>query len=96
MAKTKRQSEIPGTERHKIAEVNTAAEAYVEARDARMKKTESEVETRDALIAVMEKHKLTTYRDDDAAPPLVITVTPGQAKVKVRREDEEDEGGDDE
>jgi hypothetical protein len=91
MPKTKRQLEVPGTERKKLKEANDAAEAYVDARDTRMRHTEKEVEARDALVAVMEKHHLTVYRDDEADPPLVVTLTPGKAKVKVRRADDDDD-----
>lgn len=87
-----RQTRIPGTENSEIAEVNAAAEAYVDARDARMKKTEKEVEAKEALIEVMKKHGLSVYKDDDATPPLIVTLSPGKDKVKVTRaEDEADD-----
>jgi hypothetical protein len=86
----KRQLEIKGTERTTIKEVDTAVEAYVEARDERMKLTDREVEAKEALIAVMRNHKLTVYTDENAVPPLVITLIPGEDKVKVRRAEEEE------
>ena len=49
---------------------------------------EAEVEARGALIAAMKKHGLTIYRDDDAAPPLLVTLVAGEDKVKVKRVDE--------
>ncbi len=79
----KKQLRIPGTEAQKIKELDHAAEAYVMARDERMERTELEVAARDALVSVMTKHKLEVYRDEDHDPPLVITITPGKAKVKV-------------
>lgn len=91
MARTKKQLQVPGTENRKIKELDTAAESYVEARDKRMAHTELETETREALIAVMKKHSLTVYKDDDAVPPFIITLTPGKDKVKVTR-DEGDDG----
>lgn len=80
MAKVKKQAEIPGTERKKVAELDHAAEAYVSARDERMELTEREVEARSALISVMRKHNLTVYRDEDAEPPLIVTLVPGEDK----------------
>jgi hypothetical protein len=76
-------------EKKSIKEVDLAAEAYCEARDERMKLTEKEVEARDSLLAVMQKHKLDLYRDDDASPPLLVTIIAGDAKVKVSRIDDD-------
>ncbi len=96
MANTaKKQTSIPGTEPKSIKEIDTAAEAYVEARDERMKLTEREVEAKQNLIRVMEKHDLSTYRDESADPPLLVIVEESVAKVKVRRESEDDDGGED-
>jgi hypothetical protein len=88
MAKPKKQLAIAGTETKGNKEVEAAAEAYVEVRDERMKLTEKEVEARDTLVRVMEKHKLDVYRDENVDPPLLVTLEPGVAKVKVRREDD--------
>jgi len=94
MANTaKKQTHIPGTEPKSIKEVDTAAEAYVEARDERMALTEKEVEAKDALINVMKKHDLSVYRDDEADPPLVVTIIPGVDKVKVSRVTDGDDVG---
>lgn len=84
----KRQLEIAGTERKQIKEIDDAAEAYVEARDKRMKLTEKEVATKQALIDVMKKHGVQTYRDMNADPPLHVIVTPGKDGVKVIASDE--------
>jgi hypothetical protein len=78
----RKQGELPGMEREQIKEVDDAAEAYRDARDARMKKTETEKESKDALIEVMRKHKLTVYRDESVDPPLVITLV-DKTNVKV-------------
>jgi hypothetical protein len=56
-----------------------------------MKLTVKEVEAKQELIAVMRKHKLETYRDEDAAPPLVVQLVAGKDNVKVRREDDQDQ-----
>jgi len=87
--RTKKQLSIPGAERKTIGEIDAAAEAYVSARDERMKLTEQEVASRDALIQVMKKHKVDVYRAD-ASPPLVVTLIPGEDKVKVTRADDDE------
>lgn len=87
----RRQQELEGMERERIKEIDDAAEAYVKARDARMKKTEAEVTTKQALIAAMKKHKVANYLDSEADPPLAITLVPGKDGVKVH---EVDQGGD--
>ncbi len=81
----KKQLKIPGTQPKEIKEVNAAAESYVDVRDERMALTERETEARDALVKVMKKHGLDVYVDEDAAPPLVVTIIAGEDKVKVRR-----------
>jgi hypothetical protein len=83
-----KQKPLPGMERKSFPEVDSAAEAYVEVRDKRMKLTEKEVEAKDALLEVMSKHNLVVYKDESVAPPLIVTVTPGDAKVKVSVADE--------
>jgi len=78
----KRQQEIPGTERKSIKEVDDAAEVYRTARDVRIKKSKIEKEKKNDLVQVMVKHGLSVYRDDNAVPPIVVTVTTKQ-DVKV-------------
>ncbi len=70
----KKQLEIAGTERKTVKEIDDAAEAYVDARDKRMKLTEKEKIAKDALVSVLKKHNLEVYRDDAANPPVVVTV----------------------
>jgi hypothetical protein len=92
----RRQLTIQGTEKPTIVEIDSAAEAYVEARDERMKLTDAESEAHDALLEVMKKHNIEVYRDMNAIPPLTVTRTPGKEKVKVTRaQEEEGEGSDD-
>jgi hypothetical protein len=86
-----RQLRIEGTEETRVKEIDDAAEAYVEARDARMAKTEREVEAKEALIGVMKKHSRDVYRDDDATPPLIVTLVPGKDAVKVSEQKDEEE-----
>lgn len=92
----KRQLRIAGTEGKSNREVDVAAEAYVQARDERMAKTEAEVAAKETLIGAMKKAKLNVYRDDAATPPLVITLVDGKPNVKVTEApDAEDDGGED-
>lgn len=91
-----RQKELSGIEKESVKEIEEAAESYVEARDKRMKLTEKEVERKAALIEVMRKHKRTVYRDDNAAPPLLVTLKEGTVSVKVTRVDGVDGGDGDE
>lgn len=72
-----------------IPELTAAAEAYVEARDARIKCSRDEDESHSALLAVLHKHKRAAYRSPDG---LLVTIVPGKEKAKVRRAGEEDEG----
>ena len=88
----KRQGEIPGTERKTVKEIDDAAEAYLEARDKRMKLSEKEKVAKDALISVMKKHSVTVYRDDQVSPPLVVTLVPGKDGVQVRAAEDEGDG----
>lgn len=85
----RKQLEIIGTERaNGIKELDAAAEAYVEARDKRMKLTVREVDTREALLSLMEKHKLEQYEDREADPPLLVLL---DQKVKVKKLGDDDD-----
>jgi hypothetical protein len=88
----RRQMKIPGTEQETIKEIDSAAEAYIDVRDKRINLTDRESEAKEALIGVMKKHKVEVYRDENAVPPLVVTLIPGEDKVKVSRAKEEEEG----
>lgn len=87
-----KQQQIPGTERKTIKEIDDAAEAYVEARDKRMRLTEKEVERREALVNAMKRNGLTIYRDDSASPALLVMLKPGKDVVKVTTADGVDGG----
>lgn len=63
-----------------VPEIDQAAEVYRAVRDERMRLTKVEVEKSEALLALMEKHKLTAYSFD--ALDVKVTET---KKVKVRR-----------
>lgn len=84
----KKQAALPGMERESNKEVDAAAEVYVKSRDKRIKASEHEVADKAALIGLMQKHKLTVYKDEDAG--LIITLSPGKPNVKVQEADDEE------
>ena len=101
MAKKARQTEIglkgEGVERPSHPAVDAAAEVYEKDRDKRMKQSKAEKASKENLIKEMRKAGQTTYRDDNADPPIVITLS-SKDDVKVTRlsaEDEEPEEDDD-
>ena len=82
------QTRLAGTEDEVHADVTSAAQAYVEVRDRRMKLAEEEMNLRDRLSEKMSEHDLTFYKDEDAG--LEVRVETPDAKVKVKRlKDEE-------
>lgn len=91
--KKARQTAFDGMKREVDKEVAAAAEAYVTERDKRMKKSKDESEAKIALIEVMKKKGLDVYRDDEADPPVVITLS-NKTNVKVTEVDDEPEATD--
>lgn len=89
-----KQTTIPGTNQKAIKEIDVAAEAYVDIRDKRMKLTAKEVEAQVALVAAMNKHRLTAYRCTSTDEPLdVILVTKTKPTVRAPKDEEADEVG---
>lgn len=76
-----KQIAIAGTERVLHKDVRSAAEAYVEVRDERMELTKDEVVKKSLLVAVMKKHELSVYRDEEADLEVTL-VTDEKCKVK--------------
>lgn len=96
MAKRPTQARLPGTEgKARIAALEKAAAAYVEARDERMELTEKEVEKQQALVAAMDKAGLEMYRCEDMKFVVEISKTTKAKVRKVSDPAEEAEGGDD-
>lgn len=92
-----KQTELPGTERPAIPEIDEAADAYRSVRDKRMKLTEQEITAKTNLIEVMRANakKLAVnaageriYRYDDE----VVVLEPGKENVKVKHASAEPEG----
>lgn len=65
MATEKRQTQIPGTERASIPEIDEAAEEYRLVRDERMALSTKEAEAKKKLVATMQSHNQSAYRYDD-------------------------------
>lgn len=86
------QAVIPGTTQKAIAEIDRAADADVDIRDKRMKRTTKDVEARATLVAAMPKHGLTAYRGTSTDDPLDVTmVSTTKAKVRSPKDEAEDE-----
>ena len=80
-----KQERLPGEEFQveKHPDVATAAEAYADVRDKRMKLTEKEIDARSNVVDLMKKHKLTKWRDPDS--DLIVELEEQDAKLKVKR-----------
>lgn len=85
-APQKKQTEIPGTERKRVPEVETAANALRAVRLERMDLQKTEGERVDTLIAVMREHDVKLYKFDGEEDELVVELV-DQTKVKVRKAD---------
>ena len=70
----RRQVELPGLEKPRIAAIERAADEYREARHAQKLAADHAAATKDRLIAQMRRNGQTTYRDDSSDPPVVITL----------------------
>lgn len=81
------QADLPGMETPKLPDLIKAAKSYVEARNSRMKMTETEVDRRTLLHGLMNKHQLRYYKFEG----LKIELKAGEDKVKVSVETDEDD-----
>ena len=70
----RRQVELPGLEKPRIAAIERAADEYREARHAQKLAADHAAATKDRLIAQMRRNGQTSYRDDTSDPPVVITL----------------------
>jgi hypothetical protein len=80
MGRRPKQKMIEGTEPESIPEIEEAAEAYREARDARMNKLTVEIERKKELAELMKKHKLVEHKYDGH----VVVMESGEPKVRVK------------
>lgn len=83
-AKIAVQPQFPTMDDAKIKEIETAALAYAEGRDARMAATEEEVRLKGQIIDAMHKHDKKEYRRGNIYIKLLIE----KEKVKVKIKDE--------
>ena len=60
------QQTIPGTERQKIPALNKAATKYYDAIRVRMKAAQEEAVLKAEVLALMKKHELKNYVDEDS------------------------------
>ncbi|MBA2718913.1 MAG: hypothetical protein H0U52_06700 [Chloroflexi bacterium] len=86
-SKRAEQTQIPGTERVCIAEVERAAIDYRSIRDERMDLTKKETSLRDALLAVMGGHGLEIYKYVDGENEEITVEVKTKSKVRVRKSD---------
>lgn len=78
-----KQGHLPGMKPPSIKELDSLADDYTEVRDERMRLTETEIDKRDLLQAMMKKHNLHRYEYDGK----VIEVVADE-KVKVSKKKE--------
>lgn len=83
MAGRRRQGELPGMEEPRNKEIENAAELYHRDMSARVGMSNKEKVSKAALIAVMKKHAVQSYRDSSASPPIMITLKTGKEGVKI-------------
>lgn len=83
------QTEIPGTERPRIAAIDRAAAKYEEARDARMEATEKEVKAKDKLRDVLHENEKQLVEKDEDGNPFYLYQDDGEWKMAVLQHSEE-------
>lgn len=104
MAATKKrakQTKLPGIEKPSHPELNTLLEekAALDTQAGEIRQRQGELN--ESIVEKAKQLGVTTYRDDTAVPPLVLTITGGKTKVKVAKvkavvETDEASGGADE
>lgn len=92
-----KQTRIPGTEDKTPTAVKAAGEAYVTEAAKQSKQQRKTKEAKEVLIAAMEKHEVESFRDDEANPPVIVSLTERQGiKVTKLKRGENEEGHDSE
>jgi hypothetical protein len=83
---TRKQIQIPGTERKAHPEVEAAAQAYATVRDERSDLSKREHQKKIELLVTMKAHKLTVYKFyDDNGEEVVARIDEAEPKVTVRK-----------
>lgn len=80
MARPPKQIEIPGAERVHHADIEAAADGYVEASAETKERKETEKHRAKTLLELMRKHKLEVLR---LADDRIVRVKAGEDKVRV-------------
>lgn len=75
-----KQSEIPGTERTKIPEVEAAAQPIRDALKRQASAAKKIKLLKPALIEAMRRHKIESYRDDEHG--FTVSIVDGPTKVE--------------
>lgn len=107
MGRTKKQTELPGIEKPTHKELDTLMEEHAALASTLGETRQRMGELAEQMMAKARELKLSVYRNETAVPPLVLTVTEGTAKLKVKpakgaaidddfdiEDDEENEVGD--
>lgn len=84
MAKTKKQTELPGIEKPKHPELDTLMEEHAELAGKLGETRQRMGELNEQMMAKAKELGLAAYRNETAVPPLLLTVTQGTTKVKVK------------
>lgn len=90
-----KQTEIPGTERPSIPEVEEAAEDYRAIRDSRMQMAEKEAQAKATLIERMKAHSVKAYRYADSDGVERKAVIAEKESVKVAKVKGSESGSED-
>ena len=83
MARTKKQSELPGLEKPTHKELDTLMEEHAALATTLGETRQRMGELAEQMMKKAVELKLTVYRHETAVPPLVLTVTEGKTKLKV-------------
>lgn len=84
MARTKKQTELPGLEKPTHKELDTLMEEHAALASTLGETRQRMGELAEQMLAKAIELKLSVYRNETAVPPLVLTVTEGTAKLKVK------------
>ncbi|HOG29513.1 MAG TPA: hypothetical protein PLT35_09565 [Vicinamibacterales bacterium] len=84
MARTKKQTELPGLEKSTHKELDTLMEEHAALASTLGETRQRMGELAEQMLAKAIELKLTVYRHETAVPPLLLTVTEGTAKLKVK------------
>lgn len=85
MARTKKQTELPGIEKPKHTDLDTLLERQAELTTTLGETRQELGSVNEDILAKMAELKLSSYRHETAVPPILATVKQGTTSVKVKR-----------